>query len=450
MKKRVRHMDAEQQEPGATREIPNRPVSNAEAQARHGLGGGKGASLEADLAWASEMLGVDLSAVPVHVGGGGGSSGGVDESLAAAGAEAMTRDGEVWLPGSFRPGTPEGRELLVHELTHVLQQGGPSASSPADAATPSEAAAHLARAREVLEQALLALDDGRAEVLGDGERREAEAGRGPLRAALAELGRLDPRGDAAEAAGLSFLVLEGVGDEGAGAARATSERLADVDGGPTDALEREAHGVARAAATGSGPVPQVRRRSDTPGTQRMAAAAATLGGAALVGTPPGWLLLALGAAVVLTVAVVAGPSIVDSVKERTRTKDEAQTKAEPKAVPTTQERRRDWGLMRFQIQWDTKGSNQVFSTTATAASEMGVTSAEAQAKMRLAHAQVAPSKAKAAAIPAVEEAVAYIRSAPAAGGIAGGGRSKSFYFSYKNFGDARADVENLKGHNLRI
>jgi hypothetical protein len=33
--------------------------------------------------------------------------------------------------------------------------------------------------------------------------------------------------------------------------------------------------------------------------------------------------------------------------------------------------------------------------------------------------------------------------------LAIGGYSNSEYFQYKNFTDARVDVENLRGHNLR-
>jgi hypothetical protein len=44
----------------------------------------------------------------------------------------------------------------------------------------------------------------------------------------------------------------------------------------------------------------------------------------------------------------------------------------------------------------------------------------------------------------------YIEEAPAKGGIAQGGLSKSFRWPAKGFRAARVDVVNERGHNLRV
>src|SRR5262245_20219415 len=53
-----------------------------------------------------------------------------DGLAAANGAKALTRGNDIhFAPGQFDPGSPEGLELLAHELTHVVQQShrGPTA-----------------------------------------------------------------------------------------------------------------------------------------------------------------------------------------------------------------------------------------------------------------------------------------------------------------------------------
>ena len=68
-------------------------------------------------------FGLDFSAVRVHT-----------DSRAAASAKALnarayTAGGHlVFADGQYNPGSESGRTLLAHELTHVVQQGGHSAS----------------------------------------------------------------------------------------------------------------------------------------------------------------------------------------------------------------------------------------------------------------------------------------------------------------------------------
>lgn len=63
------------------------------------------------------------------------------------------------------------------------------------------------------------------------------------------------------------------------------------------------------------------------------------------------------------------------------------------------------------------------------------------------HAKVTPKTAQKAATPAVAKQTKWINARPPHG-IAQEGYSKSEYFDY-NYPDARVDVENLRGHNLK-
>ena len=59
----------------------------------------------------------DFSNVRVHTGGG------VDGALAAVGARAMTQGSDVYFrTGEYEPDSNQGRELIGHELAHVIQQ----------------------------------------------------------------------------------------------------------------------------------------------------------------------------------------------------------------------------------------------------------------------------------------------------------------------------------------
>ncbi|WP_291430668.1 hypothetical protein [Deinococcus sp.] len=63
-------------------------------------------------------------------------------------------------------------------------------------------------------------------------------------------------------------------------------------------------------------------------------------------------------------------------------------------------------------------------------------------------ASVTPKAAQLAAAPALAKQIKFVNSAPPAG-LSQQYRSWSAYFAYLKFKDARVDVENLRGHNLR-
>ena len=68
-----------------------------------------------------QALGADFSDVRVHVG----------PEVSAIGAIAFTWGSNIhFAPGQYNPHTPQGRELLGHELTHVVQQRAGRVSNP--------------------------------------------------------------------------------------------------------------------------------------------------------------------------------------------------------------------------------------------------------------------------------------------------------------------------------
>ncbi len=87
-------------------------------------------------------FGRDFSTVAIHTGPSAA------RSAAAVRARAFTAGRDiVFADGEYSPGTPPGRRLLAHELTHVVQQSGASgggATSQVISRTPDETATELA------------------------------------------------------------------------------------------------------------------------------------------------------------------------------------------------------------------------------------------------------------------------------------------------------------------
>jgi hypothetical protein len=92
--------------------------SGREGQIRSALTGGQ--SLPASTqSFFEERFGQDFSDVRVHTGPR------ADEAAQSIDAEAFTLGSDVaFARGAYRPQTSEGKRLLAHELTHVVQQGG--------------------------------------------------------------------------------------------------------------------------------------------------------------------------------------------------------------------------------------------------------------------------------------------------------------------------------------
>ena len=80
-------------------------------------GGGQSLS-ESDQSFFENRMGADFSNVKVHT---GSSSDQINRSISS---RAFTTGNDVFFKqGEYNPGTSEGRKLMAHELTHVIQQG---------------------------------------------------------------------------------------------------------------------------------------------------------------------------------------------------------------------------------------------------------------------------------------------------------------------------------------
>jgi uncharacterized protein DUF4157 len=85
-------------------------------------------------------LGDSLSDVRIHA---DAAAAGLARSVSA---RAFTVGSDIFFgPGEYRPATPAGRELLTHELVHVVQQRGASRSGALTVSQPGDA---LERAAE--------------------------------------------------------------------------------------------------------------------------------------------------------------------------------------------------------------------------------------------------------------------------------------------------------------
>jgi hypothetical protein len=120
---------------------------------------------------------------------------------------------------------------------------------------------------------------------------------------------------------------------------------------------------------------------------------------------------------------------------------EAQRRRPPRRGPGR------FGVMRFQVQWNSGHGGPTFGQPASAPDPPGVTTVQAVAALHAVWARVTPEAAQRAAAPAVARQEQYIRSRPPHG--ISGRTSNSEYFVYQRYTDARVDVENLVGTNLR-
>jgi len=343
-------------------------------------------------------FGADFSGVRVHT---GGEAVQMNQEL---GAQAFTHGSDVYFGAGKSPGN---NELTAHELTHVVQQTG--AKQIQRKAEPTNHEEMLDQAIAVVEQALnasLTQTTGESDVdtTAAPEAKEQEHG---LRTVLEQLRALKGSGKVDETL------------------RVTQPILAAAQGdleGAKKAQEQQSR--------------QQESSSSAPTIQRFAHAAA---GGVLLGTNP------IGWAIAGVVAVVATGVGLYMANESSRSRD----RVEPQAVPRTRDPEETQNTMRFQVQWGTNQGGPTFSQVATAPSITGVTTVQAITALETAVEKVTPNKAKQAAQPAKAKQIAWIRSRPPAG-IATAGYSKSAYFRYQKYTDARVDVENLRGHNLKV
>lgn len=111
---------ATEREPERDEEVQRQPVSHQTAADLDATlpGGGQGLPA-AERGFFEPRLGADLAGVRIHA---DAPAAALADRLAA---RAFTAGRDVYFAaGEYRPGTREGRHLLAHELTHVLQQRG--------------------------------------------------------------------------------------------------------------------------------------------------------------------------------------------------------------------------------------------------------------------------------------------------------------------------------------
>jgi Domain of unknown function (DUF4157) len=111
--------------------VARRVVPPAPCYARHGAS--LPAALRRDL---EPAFGCDFAGVRIH------TDADAARETRRLGARAFTIGRDIWFsPGAYAPATLEGRRLLAHELTHVVQQAGtaPAGEPPVGATdTPAE------------------------------------------------------------------------------------------------------------------------------------------------------------------------------------------------------------------------------------------------------------------------------------------------------------------------
>ncbi|MEW5860623.1 MAG: DUF4157 domain-containing protein, partial [Cyanobacteriota bacterium] len=345
-------------------------------------------------------FGADFSGVRVHT---GGEAVQMNREL---GAQAFTHGSDVYFGAGKSPGN---NELTAHELTHVVQQKG--AAHIQREAEPTNHEEMLDKAINIVQDALDALttQTTNGDNPGITTAPKAEEQEHGLQTALAQL-----------------LSLKGSGktDE---ILRATQPILAGSQGDLSQAN----------STVGQQRPQQETDQTSTPTIQRNTL---VVGAPLLAGGPPGWAIYAG-----LAVLTLAATGVIAYEATRSRTRE--QERVEPRVIP--RERDEKPNTMRFQVQWGTNQGGPTFSQIATAPSSTGVTTVQAITALEATVANVTPDKAQKAALPAKTKQIAWISSRPPAG-IATGGYSKSEYFHYKNYTDARVDVENIRGHNLRV
>jgi hypothetical protein len=117
----------------------------------------------------SDLFGVDFSHVMVHA----------DSPEATGSIKAVARGGEIhFRDGAYQPGTPEGDQLIAHELAHLVQQEGGRAGKREGARRELEreadvAAALVARGQRARVQLLAPTG---AYAYNEGEDHDVEAG----------------------------------------------------------------------------------------------------------------------------------------------------------------------------------------------------------------------------------------------------------------------------------
>jgi hypothetical protein len=123
--KRIVQRDALEKEEIQTKSLIQRAgdgsfEAGADVEGRLESQRGGGAPLPAETrSFMEPRFGADFGAVRLH------TDSGAAQLSQELNAQAFTKGSDIYMgAGKFNPGTSSGNELLAHELTHVVQQGG--------------------------------------------------------------------------------------------------------------------------------------------------------------------------------------------------------------------------------------------------------------------------------------------------------------------------------------
>jgi hypothetical protein len=118
----VRNSPQRRRGPGLTVASANDEAEREAESVEHGLGNGvamRWNSEDAPSPAIPDLSRMDFSLVRVHADSRAGESADAISAVAYTAGEHV-----VFGAGRYAPGTPEGKRLIAHELTHVVQQGG--------------------------------------------------------------------------------------------------------------------------------------------------------------------------------------------------------------------------------------------------------------------------------------------------------------------------------------
>ena len=444
-----------QRQLAATEDDMQQPVM-ARIQARRGSGHRLPESVQRHL---EAGLNHDLSGVRIH------DDAEADQLAKQMQAVAFTTGKDVYFrSGTFNPNTQTGLELIAHEVTHVKQQDSGQVGSGLDPDAGLESEAQ-AKGREMANSPIKARLPGKAT-----RRPSSYRGNTPLTARHAVQRQTAP---ATSSPALDQIKL-------ARLKRLVTEYRAFLQSGQVTSADRE-H-VEQSLAKASAAIRQAETVAGKGSSVLAAAGTVGVGGSAVivgdditvvgvaddVALPFIWLaaggLLLVGtlmksspasqrtawadaqSAVDAAVATVGG--VVTMAKKRSRSDTNVAARTQTTTITATNNRRKEINTMRFQVQWGTNAGGPTFSQIANAPSETGVTTVQAVAALEAVVAAVTPKAAQEASVVALAKQIKWVLDRPPLG-INIENWSKSAYFPYKKFTDARVDVENMRGHNLK-
>jgi hypothetical protein len=175
--------EEEEEEVQAKRQIQRQENDEEEVQAKSTAGGGAfspGMDFETELntqrgsgqplpgdtrRFMEGRFGADFGGVRVHIGSH------ASQLNRAVSAQAFTQGRDIFMgEGKYNPGSEEGRRLLAHELTHVVQQGG--ANLPIQKADHSDTGLKKEKAITHFSKKIKARVSGARNFLGMGKKKE--------------------------------------------------------------------------------------------------------------------------------------------------------------------------------------------------------------------------------------------------------------------------------------